>query len=90
MIEDIVHIKAGLKRRSHCGVNLFGGQAALFVQSYRPDRVCYPICRIINEEAAYPIFEQVQIVEQFEVCEDCLSGFGMSLLNSIENFVYSN
>jgi hypothetical protein len=90
MIEDIVHIKAGRDRRSHCGVNLFGGQAALFVQSYKPDRVCYPICRIINVEAAYPIFEQVQVVEHVEVCEDCLSDLGMSLLISVENFVYSN
>lgn len=91
MIEETVHLKHGKNRHSNCGLNLFGGSSdpALFIQGYKPDRERYSVCKVVNVDIAYPVFEQVQVVEEVIVCEDCLSFFGMHLLNTINNFLYS-
>lgn len=86
MVNDVVHIKNGADRFSHCRKDLLACSYSphLFVEGYSPDRIVYPVLRIINIEESYPILEQVEVCkESLNFCGSCLSDIGMRLLYNL-------
>jgi hypothetical protein len=89
MSEEVVHIKDGSDRYSLCRKDLFRCvvDPYLFVDGYNPRRSIYSIYRTINIGKLYPIIEQVEVCDDLNFCESCLSDFGMRLLNVLANIV---
>ena len=91
MLDEIVHIKNRPSIMSYCGVNLNLCKVirTLFVERYKPDRNLFCVYTTVHEDTAYPIIELVSVVEELDVCDDCLSGFGMELLNIVQSKQHS-
>lgn len=85
MTEDVVHIREDLRRVSFCGEDLVTStfDPFLYVTDYNPNRNIYAVMRVVHVGTSYPVFEQVNITINPNLCEHCLAGYGMLLLSNL-------